>query len=460
MGKIFYVSAIALVLSGLFSGAQAQESSEASRYLREPLPEKWDFTPRSTMTLPSEDKWWKHFEDATLDSLVTLGIENNYSLLQASHRREMARIAIQQARSAYYPSIGLSAGYSRAGTLHAGSNAFSLGADANWEIDLFGKITNQVKSSKAAYNASRADYLATMVSITSEIATYYINYRVLQSEIQVAEEHIENQAKVLRIAEARHEAGLVSKLDVAQAKTVYYNTEAMLPKLRSQAFQTLNAIAILLGVYPSDLIPALETSKPLPSYQQIVPVGVPAALLRRRPDVVAAEAQLIQYASQIGLAKKDFLPTLSITGNIGWAGDKINKLVDGDNLSWSVAPKLSWTLFEGFSRKYALASAKEQMLIGIDAYNLAVLNAYVEVENAIVSYHSAVETFDLNKEVLAQSRESFELSMEQYKEGLSSFTNVVDAQTDWLECANTLVSAHGSAIVALIDLYKALGGGY
>ena len=202
----------------------------------------------------------------------------------------------------------------------------------------------------------------------------------------------------------------------------------------------------------------MKSSSALPPYQHLIPAGVPANLLRRRPDIAAAEAQLAQYAAEVGVAKKDFLPTVALNGSIGWNSGKINKLVKSDSFTYSIAPKLSWTLFDGFARHHAVASAKEQLLIGIDAYNLTVMTAYTEVENAMEAYNAALESMTLNSEVFSQSREAFDLSMEQYKQGLSAFTNVVNAQIDWLNCANTLVAAHGDALIALIDLYKALGG--
>ncbi len=458
MAKIFYVSTIALFISVMTGVTSAQSRGDDSRYLRQPLPERWSFTQEVSQTLPSDDPWWKSFGDSTLDSLIAMGIDNNYSVSEAVHRREIARLAIRQAQSAYYPTLGAAAGYTRSHAGRANTNNFSVGVDMSWEVDVFGKITSQVKAKKASYNASRAEYLATMVSVTADIATYYVNYRVLQNDIAVANEHIESQARVVKIAEARHEAGLVSKLDVAQAKTVYYSTQASLPGLQSQLSQTLNAIATLVGVYPADIEPMLNASTTLPPYQQIVPVDVPANLLRRRPDIAEAEANLAAYAAAIGVAKKDFLPTLTLNGSLGWGGDKVNGMFDSNHFSYSIAPKLSWTIFDGFSRKVAVAQAKEQMMTGIDAYNLAVMTAYTEVENAMTSYNAALESLRLNSEVFAQSRESFDLSMEQYKQGLSAFTNVVNAQIDWLNCANTLVSAHGDAVVALIDLYKALGG--
>ena len=459
MANILHVSALALLLAGATGVISAQDRSHDATHLRRPMPERWTFSQEVTQTLPSDDPWWKTFDDATLDSLISMGIDNNYNVSQALHRREIARLAIRQAQSGYYPTLGVSAGYTRS---HSGreidTNAFTAGATLNWEVDVFGRITSQVKSKRAAYNASRAEYVATMVSITSDIATYYINYLVLRNEIAVTREHIQSQKRVVEIAEARHEAGLVSKLDVAQAKTVLYSTQATLPALQAKATQTLNALATLLGVYASDIAPMIKDDAKLPSYQQILPVGIPANLLRRRPDIAEAEAQMAQDAAAIGIAKKDFLPVLSLSGSVGWGGDKVNGMFDSDHFTYSIAPTLSWTIFDGFSRKYALAQAKEQMMTSIDAYNLTVMTAYTEVENAMTSYNAAVESYDLDNAVFQQSHEAFELAMDQYKEGLAAFTNVVNAQIDWLNCANSLVEARGDALIALIDLYKALGG--
>ena len=459
MANILHVSALALLLAGATGVISAQDRSHDATHLRQPMPERWTFSQEVTQTLPSDDPWWKTFDDATLDSLISMGIDNNYNVSQALHRREIARLAIRQAQSGYYPTLGVSAGYTRS---HSGreidTNAFTAGATLNWEVDVFGRITSQVKSKRAAYNASRAEYVATMVSITSDIATYYINYLVLRNEIAVTREHIQSQKRVVEIAEARHEAGLVSKLDVAQAKTVLYSTQATLPALQAKATQTLNALATLLGVYASDIAPMIKDDAKLPSYQQILPVGIPANLLRRRPDIAEAEAQMAQDAAAIGIAKKDFLPVLSLSGSVGWGGDKVNGMFDSDHFTYSIAPTLSWTIFDGFSRKYALAQAKEQMMTSIDAYNLTVMTAYTEVENAMTSYNAAVESYDLDNAVFQQSHEAFELAMDQYKEGLAAFTNVVNAQIDWLNCANSLVEARGDALIALIDLYKALGG--
>lgn len=196
----------------------------------------------------------------------------------------------------------------------------------------------------------------------------------------------------------------------------------------------------------------------MPEYRQLVPMGVPANLLRRRPDIVAAEYELAAYAAELGIAKKDFLPTLSINGSVGVSSHKAGDLFNDNSFEYSIAPTLSWTLFDGFARKYAVSEAKEQMKIGIENYNLTVMTAVQEVDNAMIAYTSSLKAIDSYTKVINQCDESFHLSVDAYKEGLTSFTNVVDAQINSLTYANSLISAKGDALVNLVDLYKALGG--
>ncbi len=448
---------LCLLATGIPQIVYASDSDD-NRYLRQAMPDNWIYSGIETSQVPDDRDWWTSFDDPTLDSLIRFGIERNMNLSQAARRIKMARLAVSSAKSAYYPTIGISAGYTRARETAIDANKFSIGADMSWEIDLFGKISAQVKAEKAAYNVSRAEYRGVMVSLIAEIATDYFNYRIYQTELEVAKMHLESQSSVLRITEARYDAGLVSKLDVAQAKVVYGNTEATIPQLESSIQQTFNALAILLGEYPEDLtIPPLKDGK-LPSIRQIIPVGVPMNLLRRRPDIAEAEAQLAGYAAQIGIAKKDFLPTLTLDGSIGFASEEFDNLFKGKSFTYSIGPTLSWTLFEGMGRKYALEKAREQMEAGIDNYNLTVMTAVEEVNNALAAYSAALKTVEVELRVLEDSHEAFTLSLDQYKQGLTAFTNVENAQISWLSCADSLVTSQGDALVALIDLYKALGG--
>lgn len=452
-----------------FGWAQSLSSQDktSNDYLRQQMPEKWAYTSEITQTMPTDDDWWKNFEDPLLDSLITVGVANNYNARIAVRRIKMAENNVRQASSVYFPTLSANAGYTRARNAGAISGSdirsstsdyFSAGVDMNWEIDLFGKITSKVKDSKALVNVSKAEYTGLMVSLAASIASNYINLRTYQEELRVTEDYMASQAKVVSIAKARFEAGLVSKLDVTQAETVYYSTEATVPQLQISISQCINSIAILIGCYPEELRSSLLKYKVQPDYHHLVPSGVPANLLRRRPDIMEAEFQLASYAAELGIAKKDFLPSIVLSGSIGVAAHDPKDLFKSNSVQYSIAPMLTWTLFDGLSRKYALSNARQQMEIGIDNYNQTVMTAVEEVDNAISRYSSSLRTIESYKEVLKQSSESFELSFDLYKQGLTPFTNVVDAQINTLTYANSLITARGDALNALINLYKALGG--
>lgn len=204
----------------------------------------------------------------------------------------------------------------------------------------------------------------------------------------------------------------------------------------------------------------LEKVAPLPDYRAIVPIGVPVDLLRRRPDVVAAEYNLAASASALGIAKKEFLPTLTLNGSVGTAAHKIGNLFTNSSFTYTVAPTLSWNVFSGMSRRHNAVAARQQMEMQIDNYNLTVLNAVSEVDGCISTFESAIRTIDMLGQVVEQSRKSLELSLDLYKRGLSPFNNVVNAQLDYLTNQNSLISAHGKALNAQIALYEALGGGW
>lgn len=434
------------------------------------LPSQWKYESNHEQPLPIDDQWWKSFNDPTLDKLIEIGLRNNYNVDMAATRMAIARQSIKSAQAGYYPNIGLNLGWNKSRqsgntTKISGpaqtNDFFSAGIAASWEIDLFGKITSSVKQSKAQYNASRAEYAGAMVSLAAEIATDYINLRMLQEEEFVANEHLLTQNKVLKITEARYEAGLSSKLDVAQAQTVYNSTAATIPGLDKAIACNINAIGVLLGMFPDEITALLSEDNPsLPDYLQLVASGVPADLIRRRPDVVQAEYDLAAAASAVGIAKKDFLPTLSIDGQIGYEAHNINRMFKNPSLTYSIAPKLSWTLFDGFARKSALVSAREQMQLEIDNYNLTLLTAVEEVENALITYRKRIETISMVEKVVKNSQEAFDLSIDLYKQGLSGFTDVANAQMSLLQYSDQLVTDRANAAAALVDLYRALGGGW
>lgn len=441
-----------------------------SRYLNDSLPQRWSYIPENQMEIPQGiDHWWQQFNDPVLDSLITLGVERNYNLSIAMRRSQMARATMMQAKSGWYPSVSMSAGWTKAQSSGAltddkfrptPNSYFDAGLSASWEIDIFGKIASGVKAKKAAYQASRAEYAGAMVSLSAQIASTYLNLRVLQKEYEVAERHAESQRKIVKIAEARYETTLASKLDVAQAWQTYYSTRAAIPMLENSIHTTINALAILIGEYPDRVYGWLGTAAPIPDCNRIVSAGVPMDLLRRRPDIVEAEQELAQYAAELGIAKKDFLPTLTLNGSIGTSAHSIGDMFSKDSFTYSIAPTLSWTIFDGFSRKYAANAAKEAFMAGIDNYNLVVMTAVEETDNAISTYVNSLKHIDAINKVIEQNEEALRLAVDRYKSSLSPMSDVVTAQLTALSAENDLVIAQGDALSALINLYEALGGGY
>lgn len=460
--QIFFLTLLFFSVTNL---SEAQEKD----YLETPLPEHWQMEQQNYQTLPCDDAWWNTFNDDVLTQLIEMAIKNNYNVASALKRIEMASKEVGMAKANYYPTISLSGGWTKeqeSGKLYSTdsqrirSSYFNLGASMNWEIDVFGRVYANVKEQKAAYNVARADYDAVMVSLCASVATAYMQLRTYEEELLVAQEHILSQKEVCRITEARYNADLGNMLDVTQAKVVLYETEATVPTLEANIRTMKNSLALLVGEYPGAIDGLLESQEGLPQYMQTVDIGVPAELLRRRPDIVEAEMELAEYAAAVGVSKKDFLPTLSITGDIGTSAHYGKDLFSKQSLTYSIAPQLSWTLFEGLSRNYALAEAKLQLESAIDQYNLTVMSAVEEVDNALVSYAALLNAIELQTRVVAESKKSMQLSFELYRSGLTIFTNVVDGQISWLTNQNTLTEMQGEALAALVTIYKALGGGW
>ena len=416
-----------------------------------------------------DTRWWQRFGDEILDSLVTIATERNYNLSMALRQVAIARQGVTSAKSGYYPQFDVSAGWTRtreSGAIadrHGAANVASYwngGATMSWEVDLFGKVTAAVKQSKTQVRLSRAESAAAAISLQAEVATAYVNLRMYQAEMEVAETHAENQLKVVKITEARHKAGLASMLDVAQAKTVYHSTVASIPLLETSIRRTINSLGVLLAENPNDLYTKLEQPGKRLDYNQIVVSSISLDLINRRPDVVAARENVALAADAVGIAKKDYLPSFTINGSIGTSAHNASDIFARNSITYSVAPTLSWTLFDGFARKSANAEAKLRLESEVDSYNLTVINAVTEADNALVAYRNDLEYMESLHEVVEQSNQTLDLSVDLYKRGLSAFSNVVDAQLNVLEYQNSLIVAKGDALVSLINLYKAVGGGW
>ena len=433
------------------------------------LPENWlENDALFQQVLPVDDQWWMVFEDATLDSLISLAVERNPSVLMAINRMDMAKANLGIARSAFYPTIDLNAGWTRqqsSGNMGTGNpqgwnSNFQTSLDMSWQVDVFGNIRMKAKAQKENYAATREEYNAAMVSLCAQVAQTYFNLREMQQELDVLKRNAMSQEAVVKITEVRYNTGLVAKLDVAQAKSVYYSTLASIPSTESSIAQYMNTLAVLLGLYPQEVVETLSAPLPLPDYMEPVGVGMPAQLLLRRPDVRAAERQVNAQASLLGAAKTDWFPSFFLNGSLGYSSQDLRDFTQKKSMTWSIAPSVKWTIFNGGERINNIRLQRAQLDETINQFNNTVLTAVQEVENAMNAYKNSIKQIVACREMVNQGKEAFDLSLDLYKQGLSPFQNVLDAQRSLLTYENSLVKAKGYSLICLVQMYQALGGGW
>lgn len=438
------------------------------RYLDNPLPTEWaEDATLFQQVLPVDDQWWKAFQDPMLDSLISVAVKKNYSVMTAIDRMNMAKANLRIERGNYFPTIGLNAGWTRQQSSgntselpQSTQHYYDAAVNMSWELDLFGSIRNRVRAQKENFAASREEYTGTMVALCAQVASAYINLRELQQELEVTQRNSTSQAAVLKITEVRYNTGLVSKLDVSQAKSVYFSTKASIPQIEAGINQYITSLAILLGTYPQEVRPALERIGELPDYMEPIAVGLPADLLLRRPDIRSAERQVNAQAALVGASKSDWLPQVFLKGSIGYAARDLKEFTQHKSVTYEIAPAISWTLFKGAQLVNATKLAKAQLDQSINQFNQTVLTAVQETDNAMNAYRNSIKQIVALREVRNQGEETLTLSLDLYKQGLSPFQNVLDAQRSLLSYENQLVQAKGNSLLQLIAMYQALGGGW
>ncbi|WP_273162978.1 efflux transporter outer membrane subunit [Bacteroides fluxus] len=464
----------ALLIVCLCPAAIAQKTD---RYLEKPLPQGWgtglshaipgEDNLFSGQIPPVDDQWWKAFNDPMLDSLIAVASTRNYSVLSAIDRMDMAKANLRIERGNFFPAVSLNGGWTRqqsSGNVsdlpQSISGAYSASLNASWELDVFGSIRQRVKARRENFAASKEEYTSVMISLCAQLASAYINLRELQQELSVVANNCNTQAAVLSITETRYKTGLVSKLDVAQAKSVYYSTKASIPQLEAGINQYITALAILLGTYPQYVRPVLERAGKLPDYMEPVGMGIPADLLLRRPDIRQAGRQVNAQAALLGASKSDWLPQVFLKGSVGYSSRDMKDIAKRGSMTFEIAPSISWTLFSGTKLVSSTRLARAQLDESIHQFNQTVLTAVQETDNAMNSYRNSIQQIVALREVCNQGEETLKLSLDLYKQGLSPFQNVLDALRSLLSYENQLVQARGGSLLNLISLYRALGGGY
>lgn len=410
-------------------------------------------------------KWWTTLGDPDLSDLMERAMAGNLDLKIAQARIREARGRRGIAEAGLFPSLNLggSATVSR-GSEDIGSGQrrelYRTGFDASWEVDVFGGVRRSIEAAQGDLEASAADYQDVLVSLFAEVALNYVEARMFQTQLQVAEENLKAQAETLQLTEWRFAAGLVSSLDVEQAKTNLESTRSQLPKLRSDIEAAKNRLAILLGVFPGALQAQLAARKPIPEAPLEVAVGVPAEVLRRRPDVRRAERQLAAQTARIGVATADLYPKFSLPGSIGLEALSANHLFSAGNRAWSLVGSFAWTVFKGGAIRQNIEVQNALQEQALNQYESTILTALEDVENALVAYAEEQDRRDTLTEATQAAQRAAELAREQYASGLIDFQAVLDSERSVLSFQDQLAQSKGQVTSNVISLYKALGGGW
>jgi NodT family efflux transporter outer membrane factor (OMF) lipoprotein len=429
----------------------------------------------STAT-PEAAAWWTVFNDPVLDTLVTTAYRQNLSLQIAGLRIMEARAQLGIATGRVYPQLQQLSGSALQARLSENSPNFNplidktfhdyqLGFDAAWEIDFWGRFRRGIETADANLAVSIADYDNALVTLIAEVARSYVTIRTLEERLLIARANIKLQEESLRIATVRYRNGATTDLDVQQAKSNLSDTQSQVPALERSLRQAKNALSTLLGMPPSELADLLGTDGSIPEAPASVAIGIPAELLRRRPDVQQAEMLAAGQSAQIGVAETELYPKFSLLGSIGYAssntaGSSAGDLFNSDSLTFVAGPTFRWNILNYGRLKNNVRVQDARYQQTIVNYRDTVLTAYREVEDAMVGFIQSQREAGFLDAGARASRRSTEIANIQYREGAVDFQRVIDSERALVVQQDRWINSRGDIALYLIDMYKALGGGW
>ncbi|MEZ3185410.1 efflux transporter outer membrane subunit [Pseudomonas sp. LM13] len=414
-------------------------------------------------------EWWRLYGDAELDALVGRLNVDNQNLAAAEAQFRQARALVRGARSQLFPILSGSAGLTRSaqgsgssdtsgGSFGSGvSESYEAGLSASWEADIWGRLRRNLEANRASMQASAADLAAVRLSLQAELVQTYLQLRVIDEHQRLLDQTVAAYARSLRLTENQYRAGIVPKSDVTQAQTQLKSTQAQAIDLRWQRAQMEHAIAVLIGVAPSELDIAVREDIPaLPG----VPLAVPSQLLERRPDIAAAERQVIAANANIGVAEAAWYPDLTLSASGGYRNSSFSDLFSVPNRFWSLGPQLALTLLDFGSRRAELERAEASYDQTVANYRQTVLDSFREVEDYLVQLRVLEEEAVVQREALEAAQESLRLIEDQYRAGTVDFLSVATVQTTALNNERTNLTLLGDRLTASVLLIAALGGGW
>lgn len=439
-------------------------------------------------TTATDPRWWQHFNSPQLNRLVERAIGGNLSLQQTVLRIAGAREQINQAQGAWFPALDAGASATRQqlglegelrsngvydrvdeinpalsgalGALTQPVNLYQGSFDSRWELDLWGKVRRQVEAANARQQVAIEQRNDALVSLEAEVARAWLQLRGAQSIIATLNEQIASAEDTLNLTRSRQRNGLAPQLQVEQARAQAASLRAQLPQWQAQQRQAMNALAILCGEMPGALDRELSGAQPLPAIPDIVAIGIPSTLARRRPDIRQAEANLHAATAQIGVSVAQLFPSLTLNGQLGLRNSDADYLTDWSSHFYSYGAQLSVPIFEGGRLVSSVKVSRAQQGAAVLQYRQTVLQALGDVENALVSYRTDLDREQGLKETISALQTSWELAWDSYRQGLASFIDVLDAQRQLAQSREQLTQAQVQTQLDLVALYKALGGGW
>ncbi len=417
-----------------------------------------------------ETQWWRQFNDPVLDQLILQAYEQNLSLREAGFRVLASRAAYNITVGGFFPqSQNAIAEYAR-WQLSNNVNAFenlsippfsiwATGFNLSWELDIWGKLRRNIESAGAKYQASVEEYDGVLVTLIADVADRYVEYRVARKQVDDLQRLAGIQRDSLQVANDRLEGGITSELDVSQAKLNLSKTEALIPTYERQSRLATNALCLLLGIPPEDLALRLGGSE-IPMVPPALAIGIPADLLRRRPDVRQAERLLAAQCAQIGVAEAELYPSFSINGYLGVYANELGQLFESDSLYGFVAPVVDWKILNYGRLINNIRKQDAQFQSLAAAYQETVLRAGREAEDGIVTAIKARAAATKQAEAVVAATRSAELVEIQYKEGASDFNRVFVVQQTQVTEQVRLNDNVGAVAKGMIQIYRALGGGW
>ena len=421
-------------------------------------------------TETDDRQWWKVFNDPVLDELIRISYEQNLPLQIAGLRILEARAQLGVVTGSLYPQVQelggdlYTTGFAEPATDRY-FNAASLGFDASWEIDFWGKFRRSIQSADANLAATIAGYDDTLVSLTGEVARTYVQIRTLEERIVLAGKNAEIQARVLAIVQVQFDNGTVTELDLQQAKTQLFSTKALIPGFQLSLNQAKHSLSILMGMPSGDLSNLLQGPQIIPAVPAEVVTGIPADLLRRRPDIREAEMQAAAQSEQIGVARAELYPSFSLLGNLSWSAtdagsSDLGDIFSANNFGYSFGPSFNWKIFNYGRLKNQVRVQDARLEQLLTNYQNTVLTAAREVEDAMTGFLNSQIKEKYLKISMQAAQRSLDLSMLQYEEGLIDYNRVLDSTTALTTQQDNYTATRGDVVTYLVAMYKALGGGW